>query len=80
VRLLAEGATLCFDTNPASYPLGFTRWEDVELMNYSPLISNTPLSRRTSPSPARARSMGRDAQGTGGVERQMGWHDRSWLG
>ncbi len=35
---VAEGATLCFDTNPASYPLVFTRWEGMELMNYSPLI------------------------------------------
>ncbi len=32
------GATLKFDTNPASYPLVFTRWEGMELMNYSPLI------------------------------------------
>ena len=35
---VAEGATLLFDTNPASYPLVFTRWEGMELMNYSPLI------------------------------------------
>ncbi|HWK48532.1 MAG TPA: glycosyl hydrolase family 28-related protein, partial [Steroidobacter sp.] len=35
---VAAGATLCFDTNPASYPLVFTRWEGMELMNYSPLI------------------------------------------
>jgi polygalacturonase len=35
---VAEGATLRFDTNPASYPLVFTRWEGIELMNYSPLI------------------------------------------
>lgn len=35
---VAEGATLCFDTNPASYPIVFTRWEGMELMNYSPLI------------------------------------------
>lgn len=33
-----EAATLRFDTNPASYPLVFTRWEGMELMNYSPLI------------------------------------------
>ena len=33
-----EGATLLFDTNPSSYPLVFTRWEGMELMNYSPLI------------------------------------------
>ena len=32
------GATLKFDTNPASYPLVFTRWEGMELINYSPLI------------------------------------------
>lgn len=35
---LDEAATLVFDTNPASYPLVFTRWEGMELMNYSPLI------------------------------------------
>jgi polygalacturonase len=35
---LQEGATLAFDTNPASYPLVFTRWEGIELMNYSPLV------------------------------------------
>jgi polygalacturonase len=35
---VAEGATLLFDTNPASYPIVFTRWEGMELMNYSPLI------------------------------------------
>jgi polygalacturonase len=35
---VSEGATLRFDTNPASYPIVFTRWEGIELMNYSPLI------------------------------------------
>jgi len=35
---VAEGATLKFDTSPYSYPLVFTRWEGMELMNYSPLI------------------------------------------
>jgi polygalacturonase len=35
---LEAGATLRFDTDPASYPLVFTRWEGMELMNYSPLI------------------------------------------
>ena len=35
---VSEGATLKFDTNPASYPMVFTRWEGMELMNYSPLI------------------------------------------
>jgi polygalacturonase len=35
---VSEGATLLFDTNPASYPMVFTRWEGMELMNYSPLI------------------------------------------
>jgi polygalacturonase len=35
---IAEGATLKFDTDPASYPIVFTRWEGMELMNYSPLI------------------------------------------
>ncbi|GAB3657927.1 exopolygalacturonase PelB [Echinicola sediminis] len=36
---LAKGARLLFSTNPEDYlPLVFTRWEGVELMNYSPLI------------------------------------------
>lgn len=35
---VAEGATLRFSTDPAHYPIVFTRWEGIELMNYSPLI------------------------------------------
>ncbi|HEU4780528.1 MAG TPA: glycoside hydrolase family 28 protein [Steroidobacteraceae bacterium] len=35
---VSEGATLLFDTKPSSYPMVFTRWEGIELMNYSPLI------------------------------------------
>lgn len=36
---LENGATLLFDRDPKKYlPLVFTRWEGVELMNYSPLI------------------------------------------
>ncbi|HEX6927015.1 MAG TPA: glycoside hydrolase family 28 protein [Longimicrobiaceae bacterium] len=36
---VAEGATLAFSQNPDDFlPLVFTRWEGVELMNYSPLI------------------------------------------
>lgn len=35
---LAEGSTLLFSTNPAHYPIVFTRWEGVELMNYSPFV------------------------------------------
>lgn len=36
---LQKGSTILFSTNPADYlPLVFTRWEGVELMNYSPLI------------------------------------------
>lgn len=36
---VSEGATLKFIPEPAKYlPLVFTRWEGVELMNYSPLI------------------------------------------
>lgn len=35
---VAGGATLRFSTDPADYPLVFTRWEGVECMNYSPLI------------------------------------------
>ncbi len=33
-----SGATLRFSRDPARYPLVFTRWEGVELMNYSPLV------------------------------------------
>ncbi|HYD83044.1 MAG TPA: glycoside hydrolase family 88 protein, partial [Opitutus sp.] len=35
---VSEGATINFSTNPADFPIVFTRWEGVELMNYSPLI------------------------------------------
>ncbi len=35
---LAEGATLRFSTDPAHYPLVLTRWEGMELFNYSPLV------------------------------------------
>ncbi len=36
---VSEGATLRFSTRPADYlPAVLTRWEGVELMNYSPLI------------------------------------------
>ncbi len=36
---LEAGATLRFTTDPARYlPVVFTRWEGVELMNYSPLV------------------------------------------
>jgi polygalacturonase len=36
---LSEGATLLFSRDPDHYlPLVFTRWEGVELMNYSPFI------------------------------------------
>jgi len=35
---VAAGATLRFSTDPRRYPLVFTRWEGLELMNYSPLI------------------------------------------
>ncbi len=35
---VSEGATLKFSTNPADYPIVFTRWEGLECMNYSPLI------------------------------------------
>jgi polygalacturonase len=35
---LAEGATLLFSTNPAHYPMVFTRWEGIELINYSPFV------------------------------------------
>ncbi|MFV0366705.1 MAG: glycoside hydrolase family 28 protein [Mangrovibacterium sp.] len=36
---MEDGAVLMFSTNPEGYlPLVYTRWEGVELMNYSPLI------------------------------------------
>ncbi len=35
---LDEGATLKFSTEPKDYPLVRTRWEGVEIQNYSPLI------------------------------------------
>ncbi|TDH29233.1 glycoside hydrolase family 28 protein [Segetibacter sp. 3557_3] len=36
---VAKGATVKFSTNPDDYlPLVFSRWEGVELMNYSPFI------------------------------------------
>jgi polygalacturonase len=35
---LADNATLAFHDNPAEYPIVFTRWEGVELMNLSPFI------------------------------------------
>ncbi|QJU60733.1 glycoside hydrolase family 28 protein [Sphingomonas sp. AP4-R1] len=35
---LEEGAVLLFSTDPALYPIVATRFEGVELMNYSPLI------------------------------------------
>jgi polygalacturonase len=40
IRLhISDGATLRFDRDPKSYlPLVFTRWEGMELMNYSPFL------------------------------------------
>lgn len=35
---LCAGAELAFSTDPADYPMVHTRWEGVELWNYSPLI------------------------------------------
>jgi polygalacturonase len=36
---MEEGAVLLFSTHPEDYlPMVFTRWEGIELMNYSPLI------------------------------------------
>jgi polygalacturonase len=36
---LADGATLLFSTDPAAYlPTVYSRWQGIELMNYSPLI------------------------------------------
>jgi polygalacturonase len=35
---ISSGATLRFARDPGKYPLVFTRWEGIELMNYSPFI------------------------------------------
>lgn len=35
---VSAGATLLFSTDPAEYPLVPTRWEGIELINYSPLV------------------------------------------
>lgn len=35
---VTRDATLLFSTDPAHYPIVFTRWEGIELMNYSPLV------------------------------------------
>ena len=36
---LSKGAVIKFSTNPSDYlPVVYTRWEGVELMNYSPLV------------------------------------------
>ncbi len=45
---LAEGATLRFSTDPADYPIVLTRWEGMELYNYSPLVY-AHRARETSP-------------------------------
>lgn len=36
--VLKKGTVLTFSTDPRRYPLVLTRWEGVEVMNYSPLI------------------------------------------
>lgn len=71
---LAEGATVLFSTDPADYPIVATRFEGVELMNYSPLIYASD-----------ARNVGVTGKGTidgqgrawwswsGG--KKYGWHD-----
>ncbi|QAY76010.1 glycoside hydrolase family 28 protein [Sphingosinicella sp. BN140058] len=48
---LADDATLAFSTDPADYPMVFTRWEGIELINYSPFVyahgqSNIALTGR----------------------------------
>jgi polygalacturonase len=35
---ISEGAVVRFSRDPAQYPVVLTRWEGMELMNYSPLI------------------------------------------
>jgi polygalacturonase len=35
---VTKGATIAFSREPAAYPLVFSRWEGVELMNYSPFV------------------------------------------
>ena len=69
-----EGATLAFSRDPAQYlPLVFTRFEGIELMNYSPFIYAFEQPR-TSRSPARARSTGRPTPSTGGTGAAMAAH------
>lgn len=36
--VIDEGATLCFAYEPALYPMVKTRWEGLDIMNYSPCI------------------------------------------
>jgi len=35
---LEKGATLAFSQDPGDYPVVYSRWEGIEVMNYSPLI------------------------------------------
>ena len=35
---VSDDATVLFSTDPKDYPIVFTRWEGIELMNYSPLV------------------------------------------
>lgn len=35
---VGEGATILFSTDPDDYPLVHTRWQGIDLMNYSPLV------------------------------------------
>ena len=51
---LERGLRILFSQDPNAYlPVVFTRWQGIELMNYSP--SSTPTASGTSRSPARAR-------------------------
>ncbi|MBA3879040.1 MAG: glycoside hydrolase [Sphingobium sp.] len=65
---LARGSTLAFSTNPADYPLVPTRWEGIELINYSPLVYAY-----------KARNIGITGEGTldGQASAQHWW---SWKG
>ena len=73
---LSAGATLRFSRNPQDYlPVVFTRWEGVELMNYSPFIyafeqENIAITGAARSTARRTRSTGGRGRATAGAERR----------
>src|SRR5699024_10233687 len=66
---LEKGATILFSRDPQDYlPVVFTRWEGMELMNYSPL--SMPMTSKILPSRAKVRWMGMPVRNTGGPGRE----------